>query len=99
MPGTFIVKASQSPFIAGQSRAARLDALPEVLASTSGLGAFDQRFVATWGDTGIPAANMRYRILASDGSVLDEGTTNDQGETAIKRHHLPDGVRIEILER
>ncbi|MGH8086011.1 MAG: hypothetical protein ACREPV_12165 [Lysobacter sp.] len=29
MPGTFIVKASQNPFIAGESRAARLDALPD----------------------------------------------------------------------
>lgn len=62
------------------------------------LGAFDQAFVATWAGTDVPAAEMRYRILKADGSVLAEGRTNAEGETALKRHHLPDGIAIEILE-
>ena len=97
-PGTFTVKAGQVPFTGGGATPAALATLPSEIMQKQGLGAFDQAFVATWAGTDVPAAEMRYRILKADGSVLAEGRTNAEGETALKRHHLPDGIAIEILE-
>ncbi|WGI26961.1 type VI secretion system tip protein TssI/VgrG [Halomonas alkaliantarctica] len=63
----------------------------------SGLGNYNQSFVAMWSGTQIPAANMRYRITDAQGGVVKEGRTNELGETGLTESDVPGRLHIDIL--
>ncbi len=79
----------------GQGSAAPL--LP-VGAEGLAMGSYDQAFVITWAGTNIPAANMRYRMTDAQGKVVQEGRTNELGETEIAQSQRPGRLHIDILE-
>jgi type VI secretion system secreted protein VgrG len=65
--------------------------------SESGVGNYNQAFVAKWNGTDIPAANMRYRITDAQGGVVKEGRTNELGETGLTESDVPGRLHIDIL--
>lgn len=77
MPGNFIVKASQQPFLQGESSGATLTKLPD-----SRIKRFDEGFILKDKRTGEPLPNLPYRILLKDGSYL-EGVTDQFGRTQV----------------
>ncbi|MDI5984385.1 hypothetical protein QLQ85_06265, partial [Halomonas sp. M4R5S39] len=62
------------------------------------MGNYDQAFVITWAGTNIPAANMRYRMTDSQGNIVQEGRTNELGETEMAQSQRPGRLHIDILE-
>ncbi|MGR4068624.1 type VI secretion system Vgr family protein [Billgrantia sp. C5P2] len=62
------------------------------------MGSYDQAFVITWAGTNIPAANMRYRMTDAQGKVVQEGRTNELGETEMAQSQRPGRLHIDILE-
>jgi uncharacterized Zn-binding protein involved in type VI secretion len=58
---------------------------------------FDQAFVVKWDVTGEPLANVRYRIVREDGSVV-EGRTNDKGETQRVSAAHPELLKLELFD-
>lgn len=93
MPGNFIVKASQSPFLGGEASAAGLPALPD-----SRVELFDEGFVLKDRTTGQPLPNVPYRILLKDGSYL-HGVTDAAGRTQVVAAAEPEGLALEVGEQ
>ncbi|MDH5822483.1 hypothetical protein QFW77_05695 [Luteimonas sp. RD2P54] len=77
MPGNFIVKASQHPFLAGESRLVGVPSLPDTR-----IKLFDEGFVLKDKATGEPLPNVPYRILLKDGSYM-QGVTDKLGRTFV----------------
>lgn len=74
MPGNFIVKASQHPFLAGESNAAGMESLPEgLVANKSNWMELNHH----WPDL-TPVAGAAYRVIFADGSTR-EGTLDHNG--------------------
>ncbi len=63
----------------------------------SGMGSYNQSFIAMWGGTQIPAANVRYRITDAQGKIVKEGRTNELGETGLTESEVPGRLHIDIL--
>lgn len=76
MPGNFIVKASQHPFLAGESRPIGLPALPVGLTPT----ALELKY--TYKDLK-PVAGAPYLVLFDDGTQRT-GTLDDKGEARVE---------------
>lgn len=74
MPGNFIVKASQQPFLSGQSETANITALPTGLA---GQLPNWMELNHHWPDL-TPVAGAAYRVVFADGSTR-EGTLDCNG--------------------
>lgn len=67
MPGNFVVKASQNPFIAGESSAVDIVALP------TGLAGKQPNWIELnhhWPDL-TPVAGAAYRVVFADGTVRE----------------------------
>lgn len=77
MPGNFIVKASQHPFLGAEYRTAELPTLPDTR-----IKRFDEGFVLKDRTTGEPLPNVPYRILLKDGSYL-HGVSDEFGRTHV----------------
>ena len=92
MPGNFIVKASQQPFLEGEFGNAELQALPDSRARL-----FDEGFVLKDRATGKPLANVPYRILLQDGSFL-HGITDEAGRTEVVNSADIEELFLEIRE-
>lgn len=92
MPGNFIVKASQNPFLEGERGTARLAAMPDTR-----LKRFDEGFVLKDKTTGQPLPNVPYRILLKDGSYLD-GVTDGSGQTQVVGSAEAEDLTLEIRE-
>ncbi|MBW9103705.1 type VI secretion system Vgr family protein [Paraburkholderia phenoliruptrix] len=58
-------------------------------------GAFDEAFVVHWAGSDVPVANTRYQMF-SEGKLIAEGTTNENGETSLAQSHVPQGVSIKL---
>ncbi|WP_407352144.1 hypothetical protein [Luteimonas sp. R10] len=93
MPGNFIVKASQQPFLAGENKAAGVPGLPDTRAKL-----FDEGFVLKDKATGDPLPNVPYRILLKDGSYLD-GVTDELGRTYVVGTAEIEALALEVKER
>lgn len=92
MPGNFIVKASQNPFIGGESRAASLDALPTGLAGE----------IPNWIDLELhgwqaePLPGVKYEVEFADGSKR-RGALDGNGYTRIE-NVPPEGVHKVVYQ-
>lgn len=84
MPGNFIVKASQHPFLVGESQPAALTALPQGLVR----GTLDIKYA--YADLK-PVVNAPYRVLFENGTQL-EGTLDEKGEAHIENPPGPGKV-------
>lgn len=84
MPGNFIVKASQHPFLAGDSLPAALTALPQGQVR----GVLDIKYA--YADLK-PVVNAPYRVMFENGTQL-EGTLDDKGEARIENPPRPGKV-------
>ncbi|MGU0812341.1 DUF2345 domain-containing protein, partial [Pseudomonas aeruginosa] len=91
MPGLFIVKAASHNLNGSGSMTPTLPSFLPVL------GDYSHRFVAIWNGTDIPAANVRYQILNSQGIAIMEGRTDENGQTAISTSEMADGLSIQLL--
>lgn len=76
MPGNFVVKASQQPFLAGAQYPAVLSALPQDRVR----GVLDIKYA--YADLK-PVVNAPYRVVFEDGTQT-EGTLDDNGEARIE---------------
>lgn len=86
MPGTFIVKASQKPFIAGESRTPALDALPS--------GFTQRRLQLKYAyDDLKPVVGAPYRVEFADGTVR-QGTLDARGEATVDNPPGPGRVHF-----
>lgn len=74
MPGNFIVRASQNPFIAGESNTAGMESLPVGLAGEQPNW---MELNHHWPDL-TPVAGAAYRVVFADGTVR-EGTLDGNG--------------------
>lgn len=92
MPGNFIVKASQHPFLEGAFKIAELPRLPDTRVRL-----FDEGFVLKDKSTGEPLPNMPYRILLKDGSYL-YGVTDGFGRTHIVSSADTEDLTLEVGE-
>lgn len=92
MPGNFIVKASQHPFLEGEYRIDELPKLPDTRVKL-----FDEGFVLKDKTSGEPLSNVPYRILLKDGSVL-EGITDEAGHTHVVASADVEEVTLEVRE-
>jgi len=92
MPGNFIIKASQHPFLAGERLPAQLASLPDNRAAL-----FDEAFVLKDKTTGEPLPNIAYRILLEDGTYLS-GVTNTLGLTDVVRSTSVEALSLEVKE-
>lgn len=92
MPGNFIVKASQHPFLEGVFKTAELPRLPDTRFKL-----FDEGFVLKDKTTGDPLPNLPYRILLKDGSYL-HGVTDGFGRTHVVSSADTEDLTIEIGE-
>ena len=92
MPGNFIVKASQHPFLEGVFKAAEPQRLPDTRVKL-----FDEGFVLKDRTTGEPLPNMPYRILLKDGSHL-HGVTDGSGRTHVVNLADIEDLTIEVEE-
>lgn len=92
MPGNFIVKASQHPFLPGELGSTKLSALPDTRVQL-----FDEGFVLKDKATGEPLPNVPYRILLKDGSFLD-GVTDREGRTHVVSSAEADVLSLEVRE-
>ena len=92
MPGNFIVKASQHPFLEGEFRTAQLSKLPDTRVKL-----FDEGFVLKAKASGEPLPNVPYRILLKDGSYL-HGMTDEFGRTHIVGSADVEEVTLEVRE-
>jgi type VI secretion system secreted protein VgrG len=92
MPGNFIIKASQHPFLAGERLPAQLASLPDNRAAL-----FDEAFVLQDKTTGEPLPNIAYRILLEDGTYLS-GVTNTLGLTDVVRSTSVEALSLEVKE-
>ncbi|WP_082132486.1 hypothetical protein [Luteimonas sp. FCS-9] len=92
MPGNFIVKASQHPYLEGVRGGAALPELPDTRAKL-----FDEGFVLRDKATGAPLPNMPYRILLKDGTPLD-GVTDALGRTLVVSSADVEDVILEVRE-
>lgn len=92
MPGNFIVKASQHPFLEGESRMAEPRKLPDTRARL-----FDEGFVVKDKASGEPLPNVPYRILLADGSYL-HGVTDKLGRTHVVGAADVEEVILEVRE-
>jgi len=92
MPGNFIIKASQHPFLAGEQLPAQLASLPDNRAAL-----FDEAFVLKDKTTGEPLPNIAYRILLEDGTYLS-GVTNTLGLTDVVRSTSVEALSLEVKE-
>lgn len=92
MPGNFIVKASQHPFLEGEYRIAELPKLPDTRAKL-----FDEGFVLKDKTTGEPLPNVPYRILLKDGSYL-HGVTDKFGRTHVVGSADAEALSLEVRE-
>ena len=84
MPGNFIVKASQHPFLEGESRVVGIPALPVGLTRRE----LDLKF--TYSDLK-PVEGAPYVVLFDDGTQV-EGTLDAQGEATIENPPGPGKV-------
>lgn len=75
MPGNFIVKASQQPFLAGESSVVALTALPQGLSK----GVLDIKYAY---DDLKPVVDAPYLVIFDDGTQ-QTGTLDDKGEATI----------------
>ncbi|MWL89118.1 type VI secretion system tip protein VgrG [Cupriavidus sp. SW-Y-13] len=62
-------------------------------------GSYNQAFVATWAGTSVPASRICYRLRDAAGRIIDEGMTNDSGETGLSESLVPEGVVVELYDR
>ena len=92
MPGNFVVKASQHPFLEGAFRIAELPGLPDTR-----INLFDEGFVLKDRTTGAPLPNMSYRILLKDGTSL-QGVTDGLGRTLVVNAADIEELVLEIEE-
>ncbi|MGE8210506.1 MAG: hypothetical protein ACN6RH_13490 [Stenotrophomonas rhizophila] len=92
MPGNFIVKASQHPFLEGEFGTAPLAALPDTRVKL-----FDEGFVLKDEATGDPLPNVAYRILLKGGSSLD-GITDRWGRTHVVGSAVVEEVTLHVRE-
>ena len=92
MPGNFIVKASQHPFLEGEYRIAELQKLPDTR-----IELFDEGFVLKDKTTGEPLPNVAYRILLKDGSYL-QGVTDTSGRTQVVDSAEVEDLTLEVKE-
>jgi type VI secretion system secreted protein VgrG len=60
-------------------------------------GAFNQAFVVNWSGTKIPASNVKYQLF-SDGKLIEEGVTNEMGETSIAQSHVPQDAVLKLMD-
>ena len=79
MPGNFIVKASQHPFLEGQHKAAEIVQLPTLLAPQMKYCG-KLRLLDT---TNSPRPGIYYKIVTNAGEVLAEGITDDTGRSIV----------------
>ncbi|MEN9658572.1 MAG: hypothetical protein RL571_2037 [Pseudomonadota bacterium] len=61
-------------------------------------GKYDQAFQIEWAGLGLPASRVHYRLKTSDGELLAEGVSDENGLTSLSKSLVPDGVVIEILK-
>lgn len=92
MPGNFIIKASQHPFLAGERLPAQLASLPDHRAAL-----FDEAFVLKDKKTGEPLPNVVYRILLEDGNVLS-GVTDRLGLTHVVNSAAAQALSLQLQE-
>src|SRR5690606_23022868 len=93
MPGNFIVKASQHPFLSGDLGAPKLMKLPDTRVKL-----FDEGFVLKDRTTGKPLPNVRYRLLLKDGSYL-HGITDAFGRTQVVGSAESEELILEVERR
>lgn len=90
MPGNFIVKASDHPFLQGEFRVIGPPKLPDTR-----LKLFDEGFVLKDKTSGEPLPNVSYRILLEDGSYL-EGVTDAFGRTQVVKTASSEMLSLEV---
>lgn len=88
MPGNFIVKASQHPFLEGEGGAARIVALPTFLTPRSKYRGKLRLLDAK----GIPKPDIYYKIVSEGGAVLAAGVTDHTGRSVIVATEEPTPV-------
>ena len=60
-------------------------------------GTFNKAFVLNWTGTQIPAGNVKYQLF-SEGKLIADGVTNEQGETSLAQSHVPQDAVIKFLD-
>jgi len=90
-PGKIDIKGAQHLF---DGPAHLSNALPTMPGADSN---YDQAFIARWAGTDIPAANTKFQMF-SDGKLISQGVTNEDGETGLTQSHVPKDVVVKFLE-
>ncbi|WP_053102419.1 type VI secretion system Vgr family protein [Thiopseudomonas alkaliphila] len=86
--GTFTVNTATHNWTAGDSQTAKAKALPKGLATLTPIAlsgpsllspTYNQQFVATWGDTGIPVSGVNYVLKNNTNNTEESGITSQSG--------------------
>ncbi|VVE56310.1 Actin cross-linking toxin VgrG1 [Pandoraea terrae] len=88
--GDRVIRSASFQKTGPQTLSAALPVLP------NSKGAYDQAFVVRWTGTTIPAANVKYQLF-SEGKLISEGVTGENGETALGQSDVPQDVQIKLL--
>jgi type VI secretion system secreted protein VgrG len=90
-PGDRMIHSASYAKLGPQSVSAAISALP------NSIGAFNQAFIVNWSGTQIPASNAKYQLF-SEGKLIAEGVTNENGETSLAQSHVPQDAVLKLLD-